>query len=150
MSDALVPMNDARRVVENLPADLAPTLEEFAAALNLSTGQVAGTLTNKDVAHAIQELTKARALLALGPTLNRLIQIVNEGEAKEAMQAAGLLLRLSGAQKPAQTIVKVSFDELFKNKANAQTPLEGLTQIAPPAIEVEEYAENEYGDDYTE
>lgn len=130
MSDALVPMNDARRVVENLPADLAPTLEEYAAALNLSTGQVAGTLTNKDVAHAIQELTKARALLALGPTLNRLIQIINTGEAKEAMQAAGLLLRLSGAQKPTQVNVKLSFDELVKKAGTAEPgPLSGITQI---------------------
>lgn len=130
MIDALVPMNDARRVVENMPTDAAPTLEEFAAALNLSTGQVAGTLTHKDVAHAIQDLTKARALLALGPTVNRLIQIINEGEAKEAMQAAGLLLKLSGAQKPTQVNVRLSFDELVKQAGTESAgPLSGITQI---------------------
>jgi hypothetical protein len=123
-------MSEALALQANsLPADRAPTLEEFAAALGLSVGQAASALTTKDALQAIHETTKARALLAQGPIINRLIRIANEGDDKEAMTAASLLLKLSGNIKGPSVNVTLSFDELMKGAAAQAGPLSSLTHI---------------------
>jgi hypothetical protein len=125
--------------VQSLPADKAPTLEEFAAALNLPVGAVATALTSKDALDALHNLTKARALLAQGPIVNRLIKIANGDDDKAALTAAGLLLKVAGNIKPSSVNVTLSFDELIKSVPAQAGPLSGLTQIVESAaIDAEE------------
>lgn len=117
-----------------LPSETAPSLEDFAAALGLSVGQVVSALTGKDAAQAIHETTKARALLAQAPIVTRLIKIVNGNDDKTALSAAALLLKLGGNLKGPSVQVKLSFDELMKSAAQTQTgPLGGITQIVEGA-----------------
>lgn len=126
MSEALIPF---------LPSEAAPTLEEFAAALGLSTSVAAKMIAHKDTAAAIQEETKARALLAQPAIANMLIRIVNGKDDKDAMTAAGLLLKLSGNLKAPSVNVRLSFDQMMKAATTVEAgPLAGLTQIKESAV----------------
>lgn len=80
----------------------------------------------------VHETTKARALEVHGAVMDRLISILNGENDKNAMTAAGLLLKLGGTLKPAKPVV-VNFQTLINGAQNAGA-LTGITQIREAEI----------------
>lgn len=128
MSEELIHAN-------SLSSERAPSLEEFAALHGVSTTVAASMLADRGTTQAIHEETKARALLAQPAIANRLVRIINGADDKDAMAAAGILLKLSGGIKAPRPI-QLSFDELLKRaQAGSAGPLTGITQIVEAVID---------------
>ena len=128
-------MSEALTIRERLfqsvtTVEVAPTLEEVAAELGVSPVELAEILNHKDVTQIIQAKTKARAMLAMDACMNRLVSMANSENDKTAQAAISLITKLSGTMKPQAVNIRLNFDELIKQAAQASAgPLSNITQI---------------------
>jgi len=99
---------------------------------------------SKDEARDIQEATKARALSLHSAVMDRLETILHDKDDKNAMTAAGLILRIGGIDKKQSIKVQATFNQLMEGATVNAGPLASLTQITASAvIDAEETEEEE-------
>lgn len=123
-------------LIDSLPKDLETTLEHMAEKIDVNLETLTASINNKEIVAEIESLAKARALLALSPVVNRLIDIVNSEDSKAAVSASSLLFKISGLHKGAQLRLTLSFEEMWKaNQNKSAGRLEGITEITAKQVE---------------
>jgi len=89
---------------------------------------------DRDKARDIQEATKARALSLHEAVMDRLASILHGENDKNAMTAAGLILRIGGIDKKQSIKVQATFNQLMEGASVNAGPLASLTQITASAV----------------
>lgn len=127
---------------------LPSNLEEAADALLMERAELIEVLNNREFLKTVRGVTKARASLALhGPGVSKLLEVIEKGKHRDALQAIQILGRISGDLKAGQTVeVRVSFEELRQQQAGNGSSIGDLFEIKGEVIEGET-AEPEDEDD---
>jgi hypothetical protein len=118
-------------------------LEALSIQLGMSIREVAHLFNDPSVLKEIRTVTRARAGIALHTRgVQRLVDITDTGDERQALTAINILGKLSGDMKDRQQVnVQLSFEELQRRRESSDAPGKGLFDIVPPAAIEAEFEE---------
>lgn len=125
-------------------------LGEAAESLGLSLREFLTLLNEPNFLKTVRGITKAKAALALHSVgVPKLLEVIQKGKHRDALQATQILGRLSGDLKAGHTVeVRLTFEELRqRQQAGNGSQVGDLFEIKGEVIEAETTETDEDGDD---
>lgn len=130
---------------------LPAKLDAVADQLGVSVGDLAALLNEQSFIQLVRGFTRAQAQLTFhNLAVDRLVDLVANGKAKQALAAIQLLGRLTGDLTPHKIVdLRMTFEDLRKRETGGVDPLANLFEIRGDVIEAE-IKEEVATDDYEE